>query len=392
MAAARDGHSANVFEVDAACSVACCHALWEPGASGPVLRRRMADCRRLVDNPNTRIGSSYGMLGRMMAELAVAALRVDEAETVAAYCAWLQAYALSPPSTEDRIHLKDLAKPLWLGQDLPFVQETARVVFESEDSRWNPVHRTKPSTGHRPEEFAFSPLISVAPFRRQLLRLLADETEVGQARVEGNVTLQVKVAGWTSNIRITAEDDDRLPARTAAQPVRACDLYAWRLSKIAGAPRFELYWPPMDRDAALIRCREFLTRWGAQYTGVSPKLSRDEIAQIRFDRLDRPATPADVAAGHAIFSFEKDKEPQVVDLQTYPQPARWKTLDDPRLTSPHVLSKPGEAVRYDLDGAIWQAEQILEEGERRTYYGFVGRHVIARVPADEIEFLPPQGR
>ena len=38
---------------------------------------------------------------------------------------------------------------------------------------------------------------------------------------------------------------------------------------------------------------------------------------------------------------------------------------------------------FDQEGEIWQAEEALVEGVWRRYYGFVGRHVVAGVPAEE---------
>lgn len=38
---------------------------------------------------------------------------------------------------------------------------------------------------------------------------------------------------------------------------------------------------------------------------------------------------------------------------------------------------------------VWQAERVKEGDVWKTYYGVVGRHVVARVPAEEIE-LPPR--
>ena len=46
---------------------------------------------------------------------------------------------------------------------------------------------------------------------------------------------------------------------------------------------------------------------------------------------------------------------------------------------------PREA--YDREGLIWQAEEVLQEGKWRRYYGFVGNHVIAKVPAEEVDLL-----
>ena len=43
-----------------------------------------------------------------------------------------------------------------------------------------------------------------------------------------------------------------------------------------------------------------------------------------------------------------------------------------------------------MDGWVWQAEEVRRGDRWERYYGFVGPHVIARIPADEIEL--PGGR
>jgi len=46
----------------------------------------------------------------------------------------------------------------------------------------------------------------------------------------------------------------------------------------------------------------------------------------------------------------------------------------------------------DQSGLIWQAEEVLQNGKWVRYYGFVGRHVLQKVPADQIDFLPANER
>jgi hypothetical protein len=40
-------------------------------------------------------------------------------------------------------------------------------------------------------------------------------------------------------------------------------------------------------------------------------------------------------------------------------------------------------------GRVWQAEEVREGDRWRRYYGFVGRHIMARVADDEIELIAP---
>ncbi len=69
--------------------------------------------------------------------------------------------------------------------------------------------------------------------------------------------------------------------------------------------------------------------------------------------------------------------------------ARWVTLKDHPWDARTFDPKTGKtdvAVKYDQDGAVWQAEEVFKDGRRRRFYGFVGRYDVARVPAEDIEF------
>src|SRR5262249_40221965 len=47
---------------------------------------------------------------------------------------------------------------------------------------------------------------------------------------------------------------------------------------------------------------------------------------------------------------------------------------------------------FDTDGIIWQAEERRKGDTWERFYGFVGHHVIARAPAEEIEFTGGLGQ
>lgn len=44
------------------------------------------------------------------------------------------------------------------------------------------------------------------------------------------------------------------------------------------------------------------------------------------------------------------------------------------------------------NGTVWQAEEVLENGQWKRYYGFVGHHRLVRVGATDIEFPPGDGK
>jgi hypothetical protein len=123
-----------------------------------------------------------------------------------------------------------------------------------------------------------------------------------------------------------------------------------------------------------------LNRYGARIKAVEdPRATgiwsyRIE-ARLEFPKLDHAATPADIRDGLAIFSLADEGQARTVAFSPRPAPARW--------------SGPKNHSRREADqtGVIWQAEELRTENGWRRYYGFVGPHTFARVPADEVELL-----
>ncbi len=105
--------------------------------------------------------------------------------------------------------------------------------------------------------------------------------------------------------------------------------------------------------------------------------------RLAFPALGRPATLADVREARAIFSLEGQDEVRMAKVTELPIQAHWVTLKD----FPVDLRYGDGTVRreYEQDGWIWQAEEVRQGDHWERYFGFVGPHVIARVPAAEIE-------
>jgi hypothetical protein len=69
--------------------------------------------------------------------------------------------------------------------------------------------------------------------------------------------------------------------------------------------------------------------------------------------------------------------------------AKWITLKDYPRASATWNSKTKKSVQhisYHQDGHVWQAEEVLVDGQWQRFFGFVGRYCVAKVPAEEIEF------
>jgi hypothetical protein len=69
--------------------------------------------------------------------------------------------------------------------------------------------------------------------------------------------------------------------------------------------------------------------------------------------------------------------------------AKWVALKDyPREGQAYDTKTQKSFTRldYEQDGLVWQAEEVFVNGRWERYFGFVGKYVVAKVPAAEIEF------
>ena len=190
----------------------------------------------------------------------------------------------------------------------------------------------------------------------------------------------------------------------SAMPLRVADLVCEQLQQLEGIPRFQKQWPLARRDEAIAACAAYLKRYGDRFReneaarairAADPTARMFEKALLAFDPLDHPATAEEVAAGRAIFSLVGDgAEVRRFPLPSFPIDARWTKLevfpDDP------PIMRTYDAEGHELPnteglqtGRVWQAEEVREGDRWRRYYGFVGRHALTRVAAEEIEFLTP---
>ena len=99
--------------------------------------------------------------------------------------------------------------------------------------------------------------------------------------------------------------------------------------------------------------------------------------------------------GRAIFSLAAaGAEVRRFPLPSFPLDARWTKLEvfpnDPPIV--RMYDAEGNEIPNTealQTGRVWQAEEVREGDRWRRYYGFVGRHALTRVAAEEIEFLTP---
>ena len=290
---------------------------------------------------------------------------------------------------------------MWRNPDHPALAAAAAALFEDPKSPWVPLFRPR-QRGWSEGNFGDiikSPLLGIAAFRTLVLIGLSDKTEVGTIVTDSAGKIAIgEDEGWTT-MPAPPLDDPLRPGASTRMPLRMADLYAWKLEGLGGTPRLEMYWPEARRDEVVASCAAFLRQYGARFRDSEaarairesePFYPRRQRAVFTLDLLDHPATADDVRSGRALFSLDGG-EVRRWPMPAFPMLARWTALkvakDDPRLRG-NDISKgiATHQVQRLQAGQIWQAEEVRAGDGWRRYYGFVGPYVLARVPAEEIEF------
>jgi hypothetical protein len=270
------------------------------------------------------------------------------------------AYLLEDP---DRLASRDALERLARHSDQPVVVATIATVF-ADPALWVP----------RCQELVRLELMRHKAFREVLRRGLDQRAVIGSFKISREGYQELR---YEDGIEVRGSDgriDPEVPPEGLQQKVRACDLLVQRLSR-PGRPQFELYWDEKQRDQAIATWKDLLAddaNWGDRSTT---------------GRSGKPATAEQVKQGHAVFALTG--QVRVVPGLKFPVPARWLTLKD----HPVRVRSEGKPARieYEQDGEVVQAEEVFVDGRWRRYYGFVGQHHVATVPADEIAFRVEEG-
>lgn len=375
-----------IHHLNAACELTFCLARWEPDAALPEIRRRVEQCRAFGNQPSCA-GYAHDLDARMI-QLILTAVDAGHAELLDEYVAWVKERIANGVDLNGDYAM---FRPLSRYAEMPKMARLAQEAF-SDEAPWLPLHER---LGLRGFDLVASPLVAVPAFRELLHKQLKDRTLLGTATFDPeqasvNLRLSIGVEGRGAFAPVDAEQVHLTP-----QPVRVCDLTAWRLSFLQGAPVFRPDWPEQQRNATILGVSQFIDHWGNAFRDRAPP-SRPFIdpfrhATFHLEKLEQVGTKDDVAAGRAVFSLtDTASTVRKVALPELPVQARWKTLrsfpvvalgaNDPETGKP-VLRRS-----FDQKGEIWQAEEVLIDGRWQRFYGFVGSHIIAKVPAAEIEF------
>ena len=256
----------------------------------------------------------------------------------------------------------DFLEPLWTYPSAAPLAKVAADLFNGKNSLWNPL--IDPRRAAQWNAAVAGPLLSVPSYRAQVARQLKNWAKCGTIETLAGAKVLIRTPNDKAEENLVRAAD--APPLGAKNDFRVCDFYAWQLSKIAGAPRCELFWDFEKRDRAVSDVGDWLQAYGA-FLHPAPGgvlISSSLPAQLVFLPLKTAATPNDVKAHKAIFSLQD--------------------LGNVRLTS---LKLPVYAIWKNQGVTIWQAEEVQVGAQWRRHYGIVAPHEIRRVAASEIQLV-----
>lgn len=362
------------------CAIGEALACWDPKAAVPVLRELTKEARASIDAGPWRRDNDNGSATQLFIRLIMARAEHDP-QALEEYGQWVRTVTryqaeecwdvCFTPLLRYRNHSATRAAAEWLFNDASSPWST---IIEREKAA-NPGFHAKPLKGL---------LLTLPAFRKQVARLLTVKRRGGCVTTIDKQQVEVRTdETWSGPGGKQPAEAPFSPPGTTVE-FRVCDLVAYELSEIRGLPRCELYWPETNRDKAVAACLQFLRKYGERFQADGIR-----SVEVKLPLLDRPATPEDVQAGRAIFTLAGQGETRVVPLPQRPAPARWLTLKDYPVSQVFFDAKTKQqktVAGYDQDGPVWQVEEVRSGDTWRRYVGFVGRHCLARVPAEEIEF------
>jgi hypothetical protein len=232
---------------------------WDPAAAVPTLGELTRICRERYARSDNGHDWTNQNLAASIARFTLARDKGGDNEAIREYSEWIR--TVSPDWLGH--NLLSVLEPLYRRPDDPNLAAAAARLFGDRQSPWMPLFSLKgPQRSFRVGELISSPLIKIPAFRNKLLAGLLDRTPIGKAELRANRMVHVQTEGGLAMDRTAPGDDPNAAAEGVAVPIRTCDVYAWLLVTLEGAPVFNPCWSESRRDAAIVALTDFLkTNW-----------------------------------------------------------------------------------------------------------------------------------
>jgi hypothetical protein len=249
------------FELLAPCRMAAILADWDPIAGAQTFRELTRICRQRYARPDNGHDWTNQNLAVSIARFTMARLKAGDQDAAPEYAEWIR--TTSPDWLGESV-LAAL-EPLYRRPDDPTLAATAAWLFGNPQSAWVPLIGPKgPRRSYEIVKLIASPMVEVPAFRKMLALALDDRSPVGNAEIGDNGSVKVDVEGGFSTSGIGPKNDRDAPPRGTKVPIRLCDIFAWQLAALDGAPAFNLCWPEPKRNAVLAAMADFLRRKDAR--------------------------------------------------------------------------------------------------------------------------------
>jgi hypothetical protein len=236
---------------DLACRMAIKAALWDRTSALPALRSAAAleSCR--ADR-----------------FIAIARLSLSDPGAAVDWATEIKLEARSPVLSAQEL------SPLWMFPTDPVLQQTAKWLFALPESPLSPILNSG---------MVNSPLLTLPLYRQVVFSALVDTKVVGTATRSPEGLVSYRASNRSGGAPAERGRDAMVP-QERGRPVRVKDLVALALSRLDGAPEFDLYWPEAHKDAIIKELTGFLKVHQKKLRASPPQLDSNCPSSVYLKR------------------------------------------------------------------------------------------------------------
>jgi hypothetical protein len=247
-------------------------------------QKELAEVRRLQESVSGLYATDDGKdpyrrayLRGLLVSLYLKRVEAGDFSALSEYTSWLS--TMKPQDAGDSVIY--LFRPMWKFAYHPAVRDADERMFNAQGSPWTPLIDMNRRESFYAAQLLETPMLNLPGFFHQVHKGLKDKSVVAalnprstaneyELTVENPYAAVLTGAINTATAYFRVPDDDPRAARPLARlNIRACDVYASRLKRLSGAPKFEVYWTEAERDLAIANLIEFLNEHKERFASPS---------------------------------------------------------------------------------------------------------------------------